>query len=461
MVRSLPRSRGALRAGYAAGGPTLAGVVAARAMATPDRLAWVDLDGSLTYAALAAAVRERAGRLPGSGSLVVQLDAERELVVAILAGLARGLSVCVVGRRSGRDGLVAALAGRPDAHVLEGRDVVAVAAVSGAGAPGRAAPGRGTLTLATSGTTGPAKSVRAAIGLRAAGQVLGLLGSLPDVPAPVVGSFASVDHGHGFGLLAGTLGLGGTFVDLSGGPVGATLGRVGVCRYDVLSGVPVQLADLADALDDGLVAPRIGAVLSGSDLLGESVAARLTRHTGAGVGNAYGATETGTVCVATPADRQRAPGTVGRPMPGVRIRVVDENGRVLPRGVAGRLLVDSPMASSATFSGDRGLVDAAGFVHVLGRADGLRVSGGETVDPAILRDWLLAWPDVVAAHVDAELDDRFGTRLVATIALRAEAVRPDPETLRRQVAEHLGPALVPRRIDVLAADSAARQGTSD
>ncbi|MEI2731486.1 MAG: AMP-binding protein [Dermatophilaceae bacterium] len=463
-MQSLPRSTGALRGGYAAGGLSLAGVVAARALATPDRLAWVDPDGSLTYAALAEAVHERAGRLPGSGSLVVHLDADRDLAVAVLAGLARGLAVSVVGRRSGGRGVAAALADSPGAALLQSRDAVGpdhlVVPGWGSGPTGgRAGPGRGTLTFSTSGTTGAAKSVRARTGLRAAGQLLGLVGSLPAVARPVVGSFASVDHGHGFGLLAGTLGLGGTFVSLSGAAVGRALGAVGMDRYDVLSGVPVQLADLADALDGGLSAPRVAVVLSGSDRLGESIAARLTRHTGAGVGNAYGATEIGTVCLATPRDRHRAPGTVGRPMPGVRVRVVDESGQVVPRGVAGRLVVRSPMGSGATFSGDRGLVDAAGFVHVLGRADGLRVSGGETVDPVALRDWLLAWPHVVAARVDSEPDDRFGSRLVATVVVRAGGVLPQPAALRAAAAAQLGPALVPRRVEVLTQDPLAPEAT--
>ncbi|MFZ0157502.1 MAG: AMP-binding protein, partial [Kineosporiaceae bacterium] len=277
-------------------------------------------------------------------------------------------------------------------------------------------------------------------------QLAGLLGMLPPVRRPVVASLASIDHGHGFGLLAACLALGGTFVALGDDPR-AVLDRLD--RVDVLSGVPRQLADLATRLerDPARRRPAVGVVLSGSDRLARGTADRLEAVLGAPVVNAYGATETGTVCLATPADRRVDPDAVGRPVTGVRIRVLDDAGAVVPRGVVGRLEVRSPLGRGAPFIGDRGFLGGDGLVRVLGRADGARVTGGETVDPGVLLAWLQRVPGVRAATVGEVPDERFGSRLVAELEPDGSAAL-EPQALRELIRAELGPALTPRSITV-------------
>lgn len=362
--------------------------------------AFTDADGTLTRNELVRLVRTTAERRRrGAGPHVVSSDDPRTVVVEALGGLLARRSVIVVAPNAGRVALQAALA---------------------------TSPGRPGIFLTTSGTTGTARVVRSRPGLGAAAQLGGLLGRLPGLRRPVVACLAPLSHGHGFSTLLGTLALGGHFVAL--GP-DAVAQLAALPHVNVLTGVPLQLRELADNLDAPVV--RIDIILSGSDRLtdGDRIGALLKAE----VADAYGSTETGTVTLATPSDRRRSPGTVGHPLPGVRIREQH-----------GRLVISSPMLGRGTFAADAGFI-RDGLVHVTGRADGARVTGGVTTDPAMLRTWLLAREDVSGADVASVPDERFGSRLAVVV----DATGPlDPESLRRQIRSELGAAAVPVRIDV-------------
>ena len=99
-------------------------------------------------------------------------------------------------------------------------------------------------------------------------------------------------------------------------------------------------------------------MLSGSDRLTD--ADDLERRLGAPVYDAYGSTETGTVCVASPDERRRFAGAVGRPLAGVRIRELD-----------GGLEIRSPMLGRGTFRGDRGRI-RDGIVIYTGKLGSLK-----------------------------------------------------------------------------------------
>lgn len=464
LVRGLPW--GALAGSLGRLGSTPEAVVAAWASVQPGRPALVDEAGELSYAGLADEVGRLRRLLCPHPELIVCSSRPRRVAVAVLAGLSAGCRVTLVPARAGELTLAGVRAALPDAPLLGDGAVWddRPPAARPAGLPGRQESGevrrpgdagarprersggvrppervgrrRAVLVISTSGTGGRPQPVDVRARLGVALQQLGLLGLVAVPPRPVVGCLAPLDHGHGFGVLGLTLLLGGTL--LAGEAAGAAAPHL-----DLLTGVPVQLAGYRAG-----VRQRVRLVLSGSDRLTDAEAADLRGRLGAPVLNAYGATETGTVCVADEAARATAPGTVGRPLPGVRIRVVDEQGRPLPRGAEGRLEVRR--GAGRPFRADRGRIDAAGFVHVTGRADGLRVSGGETVDPSALHAWLAGQPGVARVGLADEPDERFGSRPVVRLLVAPEASL-DPEALRTRIAADLGPALVPARIDIVPA----------
>ena len=437
-------------------GPTLAAVVAARARRRPQEPIWIDERGALSAAGLWLAI-EAARPSSATGTVLVHTADQRRALVAVLAALASGTRAVVIPVRAGRTALQAARARYPDAGSVADQEAVLPGPPVDPGEgqagwrSGRRRPG-GALVFATSGTTGTARSVAHAAGPGAAVQMLGALGAFPALRRPLVASAAAIDHGHGFGLLAATLVLGGTFVALPPGPGDAMALLADQARaVDLLSGVPRQLADLAELSAGARAGIPVRRVLSGSDRLDAATAAAVTAAFTPELFNAYGATETGTVCVATPRDLAAAPGTVGRPVTGVRVRVVDEAGAPVPAGREGRLEVRSPLSGGVPFTGDRGRIDRDGRVHVLGRADGAVVTGGETVDPGILRRALLATPGVVSAEVALAPDRRFGNRLVAEVTV-APGGPTDVDRWRRRLRRDLGPALTPREIQVRLAD---------
>ncbi|HZU82359.1 MAG TPA: AMP-binding protein, partial [Polyangiaceae bacterium] len=131
--------------------------------------------------------------------------------------------------------------------------------------------------------------------------------------------------------------------------------------------------------------------------------------------NFYGATETGLVTLAGPADLRSAPGTIGRPVPGNEVRLLDDSGREVGDGAVGELYVRNEMliagydrdpgATRASmrdgfFSvGDLARRDRRGRYFIEGRKREMILSGGVNVYPAEIEAVLESHPDVAEAAV--------------------------------------------------------------
>jgi acyl-CoA synthetase (AMP-forming)/AMP-acid ligase II len=177
--------------------------------------------------------------------------------------------------------------------------------------------------------------------------------------------------------------------------------------------------------------------------------------------NAYGLTETSsTVCVlgpdehraahgsADPAVRTRL-GSVGRPVPGIELRVVEGEIEVRGAQVSGDYLEAGSQRDADGWlrTGDRGWVDDEGYVFVEGRGDDTIIRGGENVAPAEIEDALLRHPAVAGAAVVGVPDEEWGERVGAMVVARA-GVTLDPEAVAAFVREHLGSLKTPELIVV-------------
>ena len=175
--------------------------------------------------------------------------------------------------------------------------------------------------------------------------------------------------------------------------------------------------------------------------------------------NFYGATETGIVTLATPADLRAAPGTIGRAVPGNEIRLVDEHGRDVPEGAVGELYARSAMLvegyhadAEATrqlmldgyFSvGDLARRDPAGRYHIEGRKRDMIISGGVNVYPAEVEAAIEAHPAVAEVAVVGVPDREWGERVRAFVVRRAGRDVTDDELKAHCRARLAGPK-VPR-----------------
>jgi malonyl-CoA/methylmalonyl-CoA synthetase len=153
--------------------------------------------------------------------------------------------------------------------------------------------------------------------------------------------------------------------------------------------------------------------------------------------------------VSNPYEGERRPGTVGRPLPGVELRIVAPDGRDVPDGETGELLVRGPAvfagywrqpeATAAAFvdawfrTGDLGSRSADGYFTLRGRASDLIIAGGFNVYPREIEEVLLEQPGVREAAVVGVPDERRGERPVAFFAGDAEAAVLEA-ACRRQLA---------------------------
>jgi O-succinylbenzoic acid--CoA ligase len=168
----------------------------------------------------------------------------------------------------------------------------------------------------------------------------------------------------------------------------------------------------------------------------------------------YGMTETASqVCTEDPGDLG-PPGTAGRPLDGVDIRTVDEDGNPASEGVVEvRGAVVSPGDIDGTVrapnawmrTGDLGRLDASGRLRVLGRADRVIVTGGENVHPSTVEAALAGVPGVSAVRVTGEPDPEWGTTVVARVV--ADGV--DPADLLDVARARLAAHEVPKRIEIV------------
>ncbi|MFF2395434.1 class I adenylate-forming enzyme family protein [Nocardia sp. NPDC058114] len=171
---------------------------------------------------------------------------------------------------------------------------------------------------------------------------------------------------------------------------------------------------------------------------------------------AYGATEfAGSVCAWTPQLHERfgatKAGSVGVPLPGVRVRIVDaETGAQVGVGATG-LLEAEVAALGATWvrTTDLASVDADGFVTIHGRADGAINRGGFKILPETVRAALLTHPAVRDACVVGVPDSRLGQVPFAAVQPRREVPKPAEADLIAHLRDQLPSHHVPVAIAVV------------
>jgi fatty-acyl-CoA synthase len=218
----------------------------------------------------------------------------------------------------------------------------------------------------------------------------------------------------------------------------ATLAAVESERCTALYGVPTMFIAMLghDGFDRfDLTSLRTG-TMAGAPCPVEVMKAVIGRMHMAEVTIAYGMTETSPVSFQTapddPMDRRVA--TIGRVQPHLEVRVIDSDGAVVARGVAGELCTrgysvmlgywDDPERTAECLdaegwmrTGDLGTIDAAGYGNVVGRIKDMVIRGGENLYPREIEEFLFAHPAVADVQVVGLPDERYGEELCAWIRL--------------------------------------------
>lgn len=174
-----------------------------------------------------------------------------------------------------------------------------------------------------------------------------------------------------------------------------------------------------------------------------------------------GPTECSPVTCVNPIGGRRKPGTVGLPVPGVEMKIMDEQGRELPRGQIGELCVRGanvmkgywklPAETAEAFfgewfrTGDLGTEDEDGYFSIVDRKKDMIIVNGMNVYPRIVEELLYRHPAVREAAVIGEPDDLHGEVPVAFVSLKEGAAATEAQ-VRAFCRESLGRHEVPRRV---------------
>jgi fatty acid CoA ligase FadD36 len=444
----------------------------ARLLESPDprpdaiRIAGRRLSGEQLIAAASAL----ADRLAGTDRVAIEAEPTLETVVGVVGALLAGATLVPVPPDAGpaeRD------------HIVRDSGATALLVPAGTGTPTAGpptvpidlaarsdhrhpapAPERAALILYTSGTTGRPKG--AVISHRA---IAACLDALADAwawtPDDLLVHGLPLFHVHG--LVLGVLG------PLRLGSRLHHVGRPRPERYAAAGGtlhfgVPTIWSRIAADPDAARALRPARLLVSGSAALPLPVAHQLHALTGHHLVERYGMTET-LITVSARADGPRRPGTVGTPLPGIRTRLVDEQGAAVPADGAsmGELLVrgatlfsgylNRPDADAASATadgwfrtGDLATIDPDGWHRIAGRAStDLIKSGGYRIGAGEVEEALLSHPAVREAAVIGTAHPDLGQQVTAYVV----ADRIQGQELIDFVARHLAAHKRPRQVHLV------------
>jgi len=239
-----------------------------------------------------------------------------------------------------------------------------------------------------------------------------------------------------------------------------------LAQATVMMGVPTFYTRLLAESTFGAASCRsIRLFVSGSaPLLPETFNAFRTRM-GHAILERYGMTETG-MNTANPLDGERIAGTVGPPLPGVSVRVVDTNEQPCETGAIGEVEVKGPnvfrgywrmpdktregfSADGYFRTGDMGGLLPNGYLKLVGRANDLIITGGLNVYPAEIEEWINALPGVFESAVIGTPDADFGEAVTAVVVARPGHALAEDALIAALKAEIAG-FKVPRRVHFVA-----------
>ena len=314
----------------------------------------------------------------------------------------------------------------------------------------------------TSGTAGPPNVARLThanllANLRQLGEVRGDL-----VGDDVVYGVIPLTHIYGLNVVLGsTLNHGATLLLAQRFDPSTALDSIRDRGVTVVIGVPPmwrEFLDVADASADAFAGVRLGT--SGASALPAELAEAVRDRFGIEIAEGYGLTEASPV-VTTSVGLPWRPGSVGRALPGMEIRLVDSAGDDVPFGDTGEILLRGPNvfagyrdpdATARVFTadgwlrtGDIGTVDAEGNLYLVDRSKDLIIVNGFNVYPAEVEAVLDEHPDVVDAAVVGVAHPATGEAVKAYVVRRPGTVL-DEEVLIAWAEDHLARYKCPSKV---------------
>jgi benzoate-CoA ligase len=284
----------------------------------------------------------------------------------------------------------------------------------------------------------------------------------------VVFSAPKLFFAYGLGnALTFPLAVGATAVLMAERPTpDAVFARLRRHRATIFCGVPTLYASMLSAALPARNEMGLRVCVSAGESLPREIGERWNRHFGVDILDGIGSTEMLHIFLSNrPGDVRY--GTTGLPVPGYELRLIDDDGRPVPRGQIGELQIAGATCALSywnnrektrqtfqgawTRSGDKFYVDESGHYVYAGRSDDMLKVSGMYVSPAEVESALITHQSVLEAAVIGEQDQDGLTRPFACVVLQ-QTVTPDPamaEQLKQHVKSLLAPHKCPRWIEFL------------
>jgi len=464
----------------------LAAALTRAAAASPDRVALRLGDTAITYRDLDDAAARVAGLLAahgvGAGDRVGVMLPNVPEFAAVYYGVLRAGAVVVPMNPLLKAREVAYYLGDSGAPLLFAWYTVAPEAAAGAGtaevitvdagfastlapAPARLverAPDDTAVILYTSGTTGRLKGAELTHGNLTANVEIVLADVLHLGPDDVV--FGGLPLFHSFGqtvTLNATITAGASLSMLTRFDPATALELLAGHRATVFAGVPTMYSAFL-AVDGAPDLPDLRVCVSGGAALPVEVLHRFEKTFGCVVLEGYGLSETSPVASFNQPGQERKPGSIGTPVTGVEMRVVDPLGAAVAAGEVGEIAIRGhnvmkgywrkPDATGEVLSadgwfrsGDLGRMDDDGYFFIVDRKKDLIIRGGYNVYPREIEEVLYEHPDVAEAAVVGIPHPDLGEEVGAAVALNPGATATADE-IREHVKAQVAAYKYPRRV---------------
>ena len=246
--------------------------------------------------------------------------------------------------------------------------------------------------------------------------------------------------------------------------VAAVLEAIQRDRVTIMAGVPTMYHALAYADTTGYDTSSLRIGSSGGAAIPEEVLRRFEEKYGIPVLEGYGLSESASTTTVNPGADNRKVLSIGTPLWGVQLRIVDDADRPLPTGQVGEIVLRGhnitkgyykrPEETAQAFrggwfhTGDLGYVDDDGFVFVVDRKKDLVIRGGYNVYPREVEELLYRHPAIAEAAVIGEPDERLGEEIVAVVSLKPGA-RAEPAEIVAWAKERIAAYKYPRRVRIV------------
>lgn len=235
-------------------------------------------------------------------------------------------------------------------------------------------------------------------------------------------------------------------------------------KFTLLTGINSLFVSLmAHPEFDTIDFSRLKWVNSGGAPLNTEIAKRWQARTGSVIREGFGLTETSPVVVASTAFTPYKEGFIGKAVPDTEMKIVDDEGRELPAGEAGELLIRGPQVmegywqrpeeTEAVFSadgwlktGDVGVIDEEGFLKLVDRKKDMILVSGFNVYPNDVEDAVMRHPGIRECVAVGVLDERTGEAIKIYVSLHDASL--DEAAIIAHCREHLTGYKVPKHVEI-------------